>query len=178
MEMEIERLNNIGDGCGFFNKKKVFIQKSCVGDVVKFTKVKETKDYIIGNITEIVKKSNCRVEKIICPFYDKCGGCNLLHLKEEEYSNFKKNILKDTIKKSGHDLKKIELIYIGFNSRRRVVFKVKNNKIGFFEKQSNNLTEINNCLLIEHEINSVIPQLKEIIKKILVDEIFVTKYEW
>ncbi|HSQ98184.1 MAG TPA: methyltransferase [Rickettsiales bacterium] len=170
MRIEIVGINTEGDGFGFLNNKKVFISKTYTGDVVDFNIQRETKDYIFGKLLSIVKPSKDRVESK-CPYFDKCGGCCFLGLSEDKYYEYKKNILKNL----GFDLS--DFIKVGLNSRRRSVFKVKNNKLGFFEKDTNNLVEIDNCILLERSINNIISKLKDLIKKIPVSEISVTNYE-
>ncbi len=170
MQVEIVGINTQGDGFGFLNNKKIFIAKTYAGDVVDFNIQKETKNYIIGKLNKILKASKDRV-KSDCPYFDKCGGCNFLCLSKGKYYEYKENILKNL----GFNLS--NLIKIGYNTRRRAIFKVKNNKLGFFEKDSNNLIEINNCILLEKNINLLIPKLQNLIKKILILEIAITNYE-
>lgn len=176
MQLEIEKLNLNGDGYGFVNGKKVIIPKTAVGDILSYKIVKENKDYILGKIEKIIYPSKDRLKTIDCGIYEKCGGCNLLHLTETAYINFKKSIIENTLKKSGYDIN-YNLISMGFFTRRRVIFKVHNSKIGFFEKSSNNLVEVKYCPLINQDINKIIPLLEDISKKINMEEISITKYD-
>jgi len=177
METEIIKINSFGDGSGIFNKKKVFIPKTCIGEIVEFEIIEEHKDYINGKLIKVKKESSDRVNDVKCPFYEKCGGCNLLHLTDNAYYNFKEEIIKDTIIRSGYNLNNFNFIKIPFGSRRRVVFKVDGDKLGFFERGTNKIAEISSCLLIEEEINNFIPILNDLIKKVKVNEISVTSYE-
>ncbi len=176
MQTEIQKINFNGDGCGYVNGKKVVIPKTAVGDVVSYIVVKENRDYVLGKIEKILVPSKDRVDKVCCPVYDRCGGCNLLHLKDDVYKNFKKSIIENALKKSGYEIN-YDLISTGFYSRRRVVFKVYNNRIGFFEKNSNNLIEVKSCPLINENINKIIPLLEEISKKVPMEEISITSYD-
>lgn len=170
MKIEIIGINTQGDGFGILNNKKVFIPKTYTGDVVDFDVQRETKNYILGKLIKIITLSKDRV-KSDCPYFDKCGGCSFLCLSKDKYYEYKENILK----KLGFNTSKF--VKIGLNSRRRVVFGVKNCKLGFFEKDSNNLVEVDNCILLEKNINILILKLKLLIKKIPVSEISITNYE-
>ncbi|MDD2840166.1 MAG: methyltransferase [Rickettsiales bacterium] len=170
MQIEIVGINTQGDGFGFLNGKKVFIAKTYTGDVVDFYIQRETKDYIIGKLNEIIKSSKDRI-KSDCPYFKDCGGCDFMCLSKNKYYEYKENILK----KLGFNLS--NFVKIGLNSRRRAVFRVKDNKIGFFEKDTNNLVEIGNCILLEQNINVLISKFKDLIKKILILEISITNYE-
>lgn len=177
MQIKIEGTNFQGDGYGLFNGKKVFIPKTYKGDLVEFETIKENNDFIFGKLIKILEKSNERVDEIICPVYDECGGCNFLHLKDDVYYDFKKSIIENALKKSGYTLNNINFIKIEYNTRRRVSFQIKNNKLGFFEKNSNNIVEVNTCPLISNNINFIIPELKEISKKLSLTEILITNHE-
>jgi 23S rRNA (uracil1939-C5)-methyltransferase len=131
--MEIIALNNLGIGYGIQNHKKKFVEKSAVGDVYE------------NNV--LIKKSQDR-QDVLCPYYNRCGGCNLLHLNEKSYYDFKYKLCKtDNIMKMSHNL------------RRKVKFQVKNKSVGFFENKSHNFVKIENCLLLRREINNLIPEL-------------------
>lgn len=177
MKIKIQDLNFNGDGYGFENNKKVIISKTAKNDIVEYDIIKQNKEQIHGKINKIIEKSEYRIKEICCPIYNNCGGCNLLHLTNEAYINFKKSLIINAIKNSGYIFDDYELILTGFNSRRRVTFNVKNNKLGFFEKNSNNLVEVKNCPLIDNNINNIIPKLNDLIKKILIKEISVTCYD-
>ncbi|MDR0423500.1 MAG: methyltransferase, partial [Rickettsiales bacterium] len=109
------------------------VEKSAIGDVYE------------NNI--LIKKSQNR-QDILCPYYDKCGGCNLLHLIEKSYHDFKSKLCKTD-----------NVIKIGFNTRQKVRFQIKNKKTGLFEKGTHNFIEIKNCLLLRPEINNIIHKL-------------------
>ena len=177
MKIKIQDLNFNGDGYGFENNKKVIISKTAKNDIVEYDIIKQNKEQIHGKINKIIEKSEYRIKEICCPIYNNCGGCNLLHLTNEAYINFKKSLIINAIKNSGYIFDDYELILTGFNSRRRVTFNVKNNKLGFFEKNSNNLVEVKNCPLIDNNINNIISKLNDLIKKILIKEISVTCYD-
>lgn len=177
MHLEIVGLNLQGDGYGFLDNKKVIIPKTAKGDVVEFKVIKDNKDSISGEITKIIKKSTDRINNVPCSVFDSCGGCDLLHLKENIYYDFKKNIVENAVQKSGFNQVEIDFKRIEFNARRRVTFKVKDNRIGFFQKNSNTLIEINSCPLIVNEVNDMLPELRKLAGRILINEISITSYE-
>lgn len=177
MQVRIDKINSQGNGVGIHNGKKVFVEKTAVGDVVETEIIKENKDFIVAEVKNIIAKSNDRtIPK--CPFYDKCGGCNLLHLSEQAYYDFKINIALEAAKHAGFNPDNITLIKVGDGTRRRASFKVINGKIGFFEKNSNRIVEINSCLLLTKEINNILPKIQELIKKITtITEFSITSYK-
>ncbi|MDR3290030.1 MAG: methyltransferase [Rickettsiales bacterium] len=141
--MEIVGINNVGIGWGLLDGKKIFVDKTAIGDIID------------NNV--IVKKSKDRQE-ILCPYYEKCGGCNLLHLKDEVYYDFKKRLCGSDVVKTGYGM------------RRRVVLNEKNGKLGFFQKNTNELVEIDNCLMLSPEINAIISKVKTFKMKVAITQ--------
>ena len=96
-QVTINKLDNKGRGIGYTSGKIVFVKNALLGEVVTLKNIKEHKKYITADIQNIVKKSELRnIPK--CPYYDSCGGCNLMHVgidyqeeyKEEKVRNIKK----------------------------------------------------------------------------------------
>ena len=107
-----------------------------------------------------------------CPYYDKCGGCDLLHLSYIEQLKYKENKVKEIIKKfSGLECINNIVSSKQFNYRNKITLQVKNS-IGYFQKKSNDIINIDNCLLVDNKINEIINKLKKIdvsdVKKIVV----------
>ena len=48
------------------------------------------------------------------------------------------------------------------NYRNKVTFHIFNSKLGFYNSNSNDLVEIDNCLLLDKDINNLIPKIKEL----------------
>lgn len=176
--IQIVGISNKGDGYGFLNGKKVFIPYSIIDDKIEFELISENSKFIKGKISKIIEKSNDRV-KPPCPYFYKCGGCTLQHLNKKSYYKYKLNIVKDAVSYSGFDTDCIEkIIKIEDGCRRRVIFKVgKSGELGFFRKESNEIIDIDYCLIAREEINKLIKPLKKLVQKLSRDnlkEIFVS----
>ena len=132
---------------------------------------KEKKNYMEGVVIDYIKKSPLRV-KSNCPYYDKCGGCDLLHLSYIEQLKYKENKVKEIIKKfSGLECVNNIVGSKQFNYRNKITLQVKNG-IGYFQKKSNDIVNIDYCLLVDDKINLIINGLKKIdvsdVKKIVI----------
>jgi 23S rRNA (uracil1939-C5)-methyltransferase len=85
----------------------IFIPWTVPGDVVRAKLIKSKGAYGIGNLIEIVKKSNFRVNPS-CPLFYSCGGCTLQNLKYEKQLEIKENFIRQSLRRIGHtDLSKI-----------------------------------------------------------------------
>lgn len=102
-----------------------------------------------------------------CKFFDKCGGCDFLDLKDEDYQNLKIANLTQILEKNfSQYLLKLEYIWIGPKSRRKITLQIDiNNRVGFFAKQSNSIAEVSECFVAEEKISDLILPLKKFLKQ-------------
>ncbi len=165
--IKIEKLDDFGRGIGYLNNKIVFIDNALIGEIVSIEITKETKKYYEAKVIEYVKVSDNRITPI-CPYFNKCGGCNLLHLNYKEQLKYKENKVKS-------NLENVDSIIYGnnFNYRNKVTLKVKNKIIGFYEKNSNNIVSVDYCYLLDERINELIKIIKARIDLSNIDEIMI-----
>jgi 23S rRNA (uracil1939-C5)-methyltransferase len=176
----IGRVKSIGKGgVGIIPSEKgvVLIEGVIDGELIEYEISGKRKSVLWGKSIEIIEESPFRV-KPDCSFYESCGGCNLRHIKYEHQLDIKKEILINNLKKIGkyqHD-SDIEMIPSYKNRyRTRTIFKIKNSKIGFYKRGTNEVVEIDDCLLVSKIVKEFIKGLKndKKIKKIDKGEIIV-----
>ncbi len=162
MNVEIIRLDDNGRGIGYIDDKIVFVSKAIPGDIVNIEITLDKKKYSEGKILSFVKESEKRKESV-CPYFEKCGGCQFLDMSYENSFEYKCDNFKNKMSRNGFDF---ELECISnpqeFYYRNKLSLKVVNNKIGFYENDSNKLVEINHCFLASPEINEVIKKLDKL----------------
>ena len=158
MEVKIIKFDHFGRGIGYINDKVVFVNKTLPGEIVDIKVIKEKSKYLEGKIVKIKEKSTDRIESI-CPYYNECGGCDLLHTNYKMEKKFK-------IDKCIELLGKCDNFYEtnNLNYRNKVTLHIKNNKIGFYKDNTHELVSINYCYLLDDKINKVINDLNEIDK--------------
>ena len=114
----------------------------------------------------------------LCPYFEKCGGCDLQHLNDAEYINVKNNILLQPLQQLNIADKVTDPIIIGAGKRRRASFKINYSQhkiqFGFFQRRSHQVVDINQCLILKPEIEALIEPLKNLVRLITSSEIFVT----
>lgn len=161
MEAKIERFDHEGAGIALINDKVTFIPKTIPGDIVDIRVTENKKNYQRGKLKKLIKPSNERVEAK-CPYYAKCGGCHLQNLTYQDTLNYKINNVKNILSKVNKD---IDLTIISnsceFNYRNKIELKIKDGKLGFYEKATNDIVEIDNCLITDAAINNILPSFKE-----------------
>ena len=166
-EVKIIRLNNEGLGVALVNKFVVFVKNALPNELVKIRITEVNENYAKGIVTDYIETSlERRVPE--CPYFEKCGGCHLMHLNYESQINFKKDKVKSIFKKiSNIDINIKDIIYDKeYNYRNKIVLKIKGNKIGLYREKTNDIISIDKCLITNDKIND------ELIKL----ELFVHKY--
>ncbi len=161
--IKIDTLDHYGRGIGKINNKIIFVDNALPGEIIEPIIVKEKKNYVEGYVKNYIKKSEKRIKEK-CIYFNSCGGCDLLHLEYKNQLEFKMEKVKNIVSKYlNKNIKINEIIKSDneFNYRNKITLKV-NNKIGFFEKRSNNIVEINECKLALPIINNAIKYLKKL----------------
>ncbi|HRW29887.1 MAG TPA: hypothetical protein P5227_07820, partial [Emcibacteraceae bacterium] len=161
----IDELGGRGDGIAHMDGKTVYIPYTVTGDVID-AKLNGPK----GRLRHIHKKSAYRVEPI-CQHFGDCGGCMLQHVEKEYYTDWKRGLVKIALENQGITDVKISPLKISpIGSRRRTSFHALGRAggeiiLGYAEKGSHNLVDINMCPILVPEITSIIEPLKKYLSK-------------
>ena len=89
-----------------------------------------------------------------CPYSGICGGCDFDYVDEEHSALFKSMIVKANIEKAtGRDISHVMMppLYAsssGYRSRCRIHVSMKDRRIGFLAKRSNELVEVERCPML------------------------------
>lgn len=161
--------NHNGNGICKINEFPVFVKEAVLGDIVNVRITKMFKKYALGEVIAFISK-NCNHIDSLCPYYDRCGGCSLLHVSYDREVDLKEKYLKRLF----GDLFLGVFSCERFNYRNKVTFHVNDRKIGFYDELSNNLVSVSKCMLLEKEINDFVGILN-IIDLSFVKEIVVRK---
>lgn len=162
-EIMIERFDHDARGIGYIDGKITFVDNVIPGDKVIVDIVKSKKKYNIAKVVKILEYSDNRINSI-CPFFDRCGGCDLQHINYDYQLIFKENKVKDIITKFANiDSSKIKpILYINDNNfyyRNKVTFQVEK-EIGLFSKNSYKLVNIDKCYIASNKINDILIEIK------------------
>lgn len=158
----IEKLDDFGRGIAHINNKVVFIENALPEEVVEIEIINDKKSFSEAKVTKYLKLSKDRIESK-CPYFEVCGGCNLLHLSYENTLTFKQSKIKELLKKNKINYnKEIEIIKNDnpYYYRNKVSLKIENGHLGYYEESSHKLIEIKECITAKHSINEVIKNYK------------------
>ena len=164
--MKVERLDHYGRGIIKIDGKIGFIENALENEDIEIDIIKENKKYFEGKSKLINNKNKARINPI-CPYYDNCGGCHLMHMNDELQKEFKTEKIKNIINKFlDNEVKVNDVVKLNdLNYRNKVVLHVENNRLGFYKDKSNDLIDIDKCLLLNDKLNEIIHILKDYIKE-------------
>lgn len=156
-EVIINDEDDIGNGITRIDNFVVFVPYALKDEKIGIRITKVNKRFATGKIEKIITKSDRR-ECVKCKSFNECGGCSFLHLSFFEEKKKKINFIN---KLFNTNIKEI-LTNNEYNYRNKATFHVKEGKVGYYSESTNDLVEIDNCLLLDDRINEVYSILKNI----------------
>ena len=153
----ISKLDNQGRGISYYNNKIIFIPNSLPNEEVEVEITKENSKYYEGKVINIIKPSLNRVLPK-CPYINDCGGCTFMHLNYTDQIEYKRNVVKDILKKyCGIDENvKIKKSNKDLFYRNKVELKIHRNTYSYYNNSSHDYCDIAKCLLANNTINEII----------------------
>lgn len=160
-ECVVDRFDHQGRGIGIIDGRVVFIRDAIPGEKVLVCIDHVSKKYVSGYVLERLSVSDSRV-KPMCPYYDLCGGCDIMHMDYNFQHVFKVNKVRDIVRKFvGADISICDIVFDDqFFYRNKATFHVKEG-IGFYKEKTYDLIDIDKCLISSCEINNVLGILKK-----------------
>ncbi len=171
----ITALSHDGRGIAASDKHKTtFISGALIGEEVTFRLVKKHSRYNEGHAVDI---QNASPDRVIpeCPHFQVCGGCSMQHIRMSVQIEQKQKILLEQLKHFGHVepaalLTPISAQTSGYRRKARlgVRYVAKQGKVlvGFREKASNVLTDIETCLVLHPSVSKFIPEISPLISSL------------
>lgn len=167
LNVSIEKLDHFGNGLTKVENQYIFVKNALPKEKVRIEITNVKKKFLNANMIEVITPSIDRVS-VPCPYYEFCGGCQVMHQVYLKQLEFKKEKVIELFQKFAgiRDLE-IENIYSGkqFSYRNKVVFHGKNQILGLYKEKSNDLVEVEKCLLVEEDISQIYYKIKEYLKK-------------
>ena len=161
MEYLITDLNHLGQGITRIDNKITFVPKTVSGDIINLEITKSHKNYNEAKLLKIVKPSHDRIE-YKCPYYNKCGGCNIANLEYTNQLKYKKEKVINIFKKYNKiDINPTIIASDEILHYRNKITLQYNEKLGLYEEKTHNIIEIQECLLMPQKVNDIIKLLNK-----------------
>ncbi|WP_125154024.1 23S rRNA (uracil(1939)-C(5))-methyltransferase RlmD [Clostridium rectalis] len=170
-KIKITGMGYSGEGVGKIDEFTIFVPGAIKNEYVEIKIVKVNKRFAFGKLIKIIEPSEFR-EKPICPIYNRCGGCQIQHMKYEEQLDFKTKRVEDSIRRIGTlDIKVNKTMGMKdpYRYRNKVQLPIgKENTeivIGFYAKKSHKIINIEECFIQDKISDKVLEITKQWIKK-------------
>lgn len=159
-----------GEGIGYDHGVPVFIPGALMHETVDVKITQEKEKYKTAKLIRVIRKSKDRVEPE-CRYCDSCRACTLMHLKYERQLNYKKQTLKQALKKYADidmpvSIIKNDNIY-HYRNKFKLPFSMEKGKIvtGMYESERGRFVPIEDCIIHEEVLEKVRKQILEIMNK-------------
>lgn len=100
IHLTIQRLGINGEGIGYLDGYTVFVDGALPGEEIEARLVERKKSYGKGQLLRIRKPSPDRVEPP-CPLFGRCGGCQIMHLRQDAQLEMKRQRVADALERIG-----------------------------------------------------------------------------
>lgn len=162
LELKIEKIVPGGYGLGYALGLPVFVPLTAEGDTVKVRVLRRNEKFLKAEVIEVLQGSSYRQDPF-CSYFGVCGGCDFQHLKYEYQLRIKIEIIRDCLRRiAGIDCKDDIKIISSPQSeyRLRAEWHVRNGKIGYFRRESNDLIEISFCPILSHRLQQFLSEVR------------------
>lgn len=169
--LNIKGLSHDGRGISLNNQITTFIPGALPGEEIKGQIVRKKNKYMEAQLLEVISPSKDRVIPP-CEHFGVCGGCSLQHMSMKSQIALKTQTLLDQLKHFGHVepaalLPPLSALEVGYRRKARlgVKFVIKKNKVlvGFREKSSRYLADLNACVILHPAVGQRLNALSDLI---------------
>ncbi|HAA90498.1 MAG: 23S rRNA (Uracil-5-)-methyltransferase RumA [Thermoanaerobacterales bacterium 50_218] len=167
--VEITDYSHCGEGVGRIEGQVVFVPMAVRGELARVQVVAKKKNYLRGQLLEVLKPSSARV-KPFCPLFADCGGCHLQHITYAEQLFFKEHRVKTALQRLG-GIREIEVkptlgMKDPWHYRHTARFHVGKSQgkvcVGFFRSKSHDPVPVTGCRILPPEFPPLLEHLSRL----------------
>jgi 23S rRNA (uracil1939-C5)-methyltransferase len=167
----IESLDQEGRGVAHVDGKTIFIDGALPNELVRYQSQQIKPSYEVAKTIQVLKQSNQRVTPK-CPHYGLCGGCKLQHMDASAQVAAKQRMLEADLwhigkVKADNVLPPLYGPTWGYRHKARLSVKYVDKKqrvlVGFNEKATRYVTDMNSCEVLVPAVSALIAPLQDLI---------------
>ncbi len=168
-ELEISAVSSDGNGIGHIDGYTVFVPQTVDGDIIECLIVKVRTKFAYGKAINILKPSAYRQEPL-CSVFNRCGGCQLMHIRYEYQKDIKRQFVNNAMQRiggfSGFEVDGIDTLKEPLRYRNKMVFPIgrdKNDNIvsGFYAQRSHSIIPVEDCMMGDSINGDILKAIKE-----------------
>jgi 23S rRNA (uracil1939-C5)-methyltransferase len=165
-ELTPQKLVYGGDALGHYQGGTVLVPRALPGERLEVEEVRTAKGVMHARPLRVITAAPERVTPP-CPYFGSCGGCQYQHLNDESQSAWKREILRETLRRIGkisweNDIR----VWAAepWNYRNQAQIKVAGSRgrveLGFYQAESHRLIPVDQCLILSPHLNAVLAALR------------------
>lgn len=155
--LTIERIGARGDGVARHEGKPIFLPFTVPGDVVRARIGRDGE----ANLIALLSPSARQVPP--CPHFGVCGGCSLQHLPDPAYAEAKRGFVRTALAHRGLDDALVAPIErVPPATRRRARLAITRSAIGFHERASHRIVDLEACPVLDPALFTVAMRLRSL----------------
>ena len=167
----IESLDQEGRGVAHVDGKTIFIDGALPNEKVTYKSIRIKPSYEVANVVEVLQESHERVTPK-CPHFGLCGGCKLQHMDAGAQVAAKQQLLENDLWHIGKVKAETMLPPLsgptwGYRHKARLSVKYVQKKervlVGFNEKGTRFVADMNSCEVLVPEVSALIAPLQSMI---------------
>lgn len=162
MQLQITDVALGGKGVGRADGKAVFVPFVIDGETVQVRVLREHKKFTEAELETVLLRSPHRVEPP-CPYFGSCGGCAYQHIDYAHQLALKSRQIEQTLARIGGFSAPVRPIIpspIPYEYRNRITVHAREGTIGFFQRESNRLLDIERCPISSPQVNARLAELR------------------
>lgn len=168
LELAFEKLAFGGEAIGRGDGMVVFVPYALPGERARVQVVERKRDYVRGDIVELLQPSEARVQPP-CPYFlQRCGGCHYQHAAYAAQLAFKRGVVVEQLARIGRFQGAEHLVRapIGmlspWNYRNQARFTPgpRRGELCFTQRSSHRLLRVDHCWIVHPRINQVLARLQ------------------
>ena len=175
---DVESLSHDGRGVAHVDGKAVFVHGALPGERVLFRYTRQARRHDEGAVVEVLTPSPDRVEPR-CAHFGVCGGCALQHMDPVAQVRMKEQVLAETLARIGNVTPQRWLAPLtgepwGYRGKARLgvrrVAKKGRVLVGFRERGSSFVADLQHCDVLSPEVGARLPQLGALVDSLSIRE--------
>lgn len=172
--LDIEKLSHEGRGIAHHEGKIVFVDGALPGEQVLAAITTAKSSYAEAKTLEVLSASPDRVSPP-CAFFHACGGCSLQHFAAPAQLAFKEAVLHERLAHAvgEGEWEKLAVISgpeLGYRRKARLAVRYVHKKgkalIGFRERHSTFITDMDACVVLDARVGLLLPALTVLVTQL------------
>ena len=174
----IESLDQEGRGVAHAEGKVIFIEGALPGEVVTYNAYRKKPSFELAQVDQILRPAFSRVTPE-CHHFGICGGCSMQHMDARTQVAAKQRVLEDNLKHIGKVAPELILPAVygspwGYRYRARLSVRYVAKKggvlVGFHEKRSSFIADMQTCRIMPPRISALLMPLRKLVENLSIRE--------